>query len=130
MKLKIENKTTKSLLVPEGLYAAVVKTVMVNTKEGTQEPVSVVVGFEVLGHKDPVTRSYPPRLGGRSPLLSDSLNILRRGLTLDEKNEGIDPELLVGHSCRVMIKHQQDGGTHKAAVKAVLAAEAPVVPTP
>ena len=95
-------------LTPQGIYAAVVKSVAVTTKQGTEEPEQVQVEFALNGVSDPIVRSYPAKVEGRSPLVRDSKTIRGHGFTRDEDADGFDPAVLVGKSCQVVVAHRPD----------------------
>lgn len=124
MKIQKTKKASTVTLLPEDMYAATVNSVVVKTKDGTQEPLNVEVSFALTGVVEPITRSYPAKIEGRSPLLQDAKTILGRPLTREEEAEGFDPSILAGCRCRVVVAHRVDGSGRLAAqAKLVLAPE-------
>ena len=77
---------------------------------------------------DPIKRTYPAHVEGRSPLRRDAKTIRGHGITRDEELQGFNPEVLTGGRCRVVVAHRADGsGKLTAQAKLVLAPEkAPV----
>ena len=99
----------QAVLTPQGTYTAVVKTATFKPqKEGTEGPGTVEVEFTLHELNQHITRVYPAKIEGRSPLLRDSKIILQRGLRPEEEEQGFDPAILVGEACRLHIGHRLD----------------------
>lgn len=113
------------VLTPQGTYTAVVKAVTFKPqKEGTEGPGTVELEFTLNELNQPVTRAYPAKLEGRSPLLRDYKSIVNRGLTREEDEQGFDPSILEGRVCRLQIAHRLDhGGRPYSQTITVMAAE-------
>lgn len=119
------NQPKRAVLTPQGVYAALVTKVTVNSKEGTNEPETVEVQFTLNELNQQVTRTYPAKMKGRSPLFRDAKSILRRGPTVDELEQGFEPGILKDRSCRVSIAHRLDHYGHpQSQTITVMAAEA------
>ena len=113
-------------LLPEGTYAAVVKQVEFKNKAGTEEAAKVVIEFALTGRDQALKREYSPRIESRSPLLHDSVTILGRRLNPEEEADGLDPAILRGLNCQVVVRHRPDNnGKLKANAATVLGAVAP-----
>lgn len=124
MKLHKAKKVTNSEpITPDGERDATVKSVTEKDNEGQLE---VVVEYSVVGVPEPSPRIYPATIEGRSPLWRDAKAILGRTLLTSEEDEnGFDPTILTGRSCRVVVVHRPDGsGKLTAQVKLVLAPKA------
>lgn len=106
------NQPKRAVLTPQGVYAALVTKVTVNSKEGTNDPETVEVQFTLNELNQQVTRTYPAKMKGRSPLFRDAKSILRRGPTADELEQGFEPGILKDRSCRVSIAHRLDHNGH------------------
>lgn len=122
----------RAVLTPQGAYTAVVKSVTFKaTKEGTEGPGTVELEFTLNELNQHVTRAYPAKLEGRSPLLRDYKSIVNRGLTREEDEQGFDPAILEGRNCRVHIAHRLDhnGRPHSQTIT-VMAADATPVAAP
>lgn len=118
----------KAVLTPEGTYTAVVKTATFQPqKEGTEGPGTVVLEFTLNGLNQHVTRVYPAKLDGRSPLLRDYKSI-NRGLSPKEDQEGFDTVVLEGKSCRLHIGHRLDhnGQPHSQTITVMASENTPV----
>jgi hypothetical protein len=110
-------------LLPEGTYAAVVKQVEFKNKAGTEEAAKVVIEFDLTGRDQALKREYSPRIESRSPLLHDSVTILGRRLSSEEEADGLDPAILQGRNCQVVVRHRPDNnGKLKANAATVLGA--------
>ena len=113
------------MLTPQGLYAALVTNVSVNPKKGTEEPETIEVQFTLNELNQQVTRMYPAKMKGRSPLFRDAKSILRRGPSPEELEQGFDPDILKNKPCRVNIAHRLDhNGRPQSQTITVMAAEA------
>lgn len=118
------NQPKRAVLTPQGVYAALVTKVTVNSKEGTNDPETVEVQFTLNELNQQVTRTYPAKMKGRSPLFRDAKSILRRGPTADELEQGFEPGILKDRSCRVSIAHRLDHNGHpQSQTITVMAAE-------
>jgi hypothetical protein len=100
------NKQKRAALTPEGVYAASVTAISVIPKKGTEEPETIEVRFALNALNQHVTRPYPAKLGGRSPLLRDAKIILGRNQTRDEEEHGFDLDVLKDRPCRLSISHR------------------------
>ena len=119
------NQPKRAVLTPQGLYAALVTKVTVNPKKGTNDPETVEVQFTLNELNQQVTRMYPAKMKGRSPLFRDAKSILRRGPSPDELEQGFDPAILKDRSCRVSVAHRLDHNGHpQSQTITVMAAEA------
>lgn len=118
----------RAVLTPEGVYAALVTKVSVNSKEGTEAPVTVELEFTLTGLNQSVCRTYPAKMKGRSPLFRDAKSILRRGPSPEELEQGFDPDILKGEGCRVHIGHRLDhnGRPHSQTITVMAADATPV----
>ncbi|NDE98655.1 MAG: hypothetical protein EB034_10310 [Verrucomicrobia bacterium] len=128
IKIKSTTKSQQTNLTPEGIYAAVVHKVTDKHKAGTDEAPEVEIEYALSGVSDPIKRTYPAHVEGRSPLRRDAKTIRGHGITRDEELQGFNPEVLTGGRCRVVVAHRADGsGKLTAQAKLVLAPEkAPV----
>lgn len=95
-----ETAQPKQPLTAVGIYAAVVKSVAVTTKQGTEEAEHVRVDFALDGGNEFIVRIYPAKVEGRSPLVRDAKTIRGHGLTREEEADGFDPAVLVGGPAR------------------------------
>ena len=122
----------RAVLTPEGVYAASVTKVAVNSKEGTEAPVTVELEFTLTGLNQSVCRTYPAKMKGRSPLFRDAKSILRRGPKPEELEQGFDPAILKGEGCRVHIAHRLDhnGRPHSQTITVMAADATPVAAAP
>ena len=119
------NQPKRAVLTPQGLYAALVTNVSVNPKKGTEEPETIEVQFTLNELNQQVTRMYPAKMKGRSPLFRDAKSILRRGPSPEELEQGFDPDILKNKPCRVNIAHRLDhNGRPQSQTITVMAAEA------
>lgn len=133
--LLTRNKKTKqrAVLTPQGPYTAVVKSVTFKAKkEGTEGPGTVELEFTLNELNQHVTRAYPAKLEGRSPLLRDYKSIVNRGLTREEDEQGFDPAILEGRNCRLHIAHRLDhnGRPHSQTITVMAAESTPVAAAP
>ena len=121
-------QTKNTTLMPEGTYAAVVKAVKpVEKVLKDGEKSSVAIEFAVVGATEPMSKRYPQRLDGRSPLKREVQAILQRSLSVPEIIS-FDTDQLLNRNCQVVVVHQHNGGSKpKAVIKTVLAAPA-VIP--
>ncbi len=118
----------RAVLTPQGTYTAVVKAVTFKAKkEGTEGPGTVELEFTLKEVDQHVTRAYPAKLDGRSPLLRDYKSIVR-GLSPKEDEEGFDPIVLEGKECRLQIVHRLDhsGRPHSQTITVRAAEPTPV----
>lgn len=118
----------KAVLTPEGTYTAVVKTATFKPqKEGTEGPGTVELEFTLKELDQHVTRVYPAKLEGRSPLLRDYKSI-NRGLSPKEDEEGFDTVVLEGKVCRLHIGHRLDhnGRPHSQTITVMASENTPV----
>ena len=123
----------KAVLTPQGTYTAVVKAVTFKAKkEGTEGPGTVELEFTLNEVNQHVTRAYPAKLEGRSPLLRDYKSIVNRGLTREEDEQGFDPAILEGRNCRLQIVHRLDhsGRPHSQTITVMAVDAAPVAAAP
>ncbi len=127
MKIQPTKKQTNSEpITPEGEYQATVKSVADKVGDGPNGQPEVVVEYVLVGVSEPIKRTYPAKIGGRSPLWRDAKAILRRTwLNSDENETGFDPVVLKDQPCRVVVAHRADGsGKLTAQAKLVLAPKA------
>lgn len=125
---KISMKSGDAPLLAEGIYPAVIKAVVPGKRHpDTGEVLDLQVEFTLNGVPDCLTRKYPARLNGRSPLRRETQAVLGRNLSRLEI-ERFNTDELLNRSCRVMVMHQAEGaGKPKARIKTVLAPEPTVV---
>ena len=84
-----------------------------------------LVEFTLNELNQQVTRMYPAKMKGRSPLFRDAKSILRPGPSPDELEQGFDPAILKDRSCRVSVAHRLDHNGHpQSQTITVMAAEA------
>ena len=131
--IKNNSKSKQSTLTPEGIYAAVVHKVTDKNNAETGKPAAVEIEYALTGVTDPIKRTYPADVEGRSPLKRDAKTLRGHGFTHDEVlQSSFNPEVLTGLRCRVVVAHRADGsGKLTAQAKLVLAPEAtPAVAAP
>ena len=122
MKLHRTKKASTATLTPEGAYTATVTMVTCKAKEGTEAPETVELQFTLNEVNQHITRPYPAKIEGRSPLLRDAKVILGRDLTREEDEEGFDPVILKDRTCRVVVAHRRgSNGRLQAQATTVLA---------
>jgi len=124
--IKNSSKSKQSTLTPEGIYAAVVHKVTDKSNAETGKPAAVEIEYALEGVTDPIKRTYPADVDGRSPLKRDAKTLRGHGFTHDEVlQSSFNPAVLTGLRCRVVVAHRADGsGKLTAQAKLVLAPEA------
>ncbi|NBR88058.1 MAG: hypothetical protein EBT61_21645 [Verrucomicrobia bacterium] len=126
IKIKNNSKSEQAKLTPEGIYAAVVHKVTEKNNAAAGKPNEVEIEYALTGVSDPIKRTYPADVDGRSPLKRDAKTLRGHGFTHDEVlQSSFNPEVLTGLRCRVVVAHRADGsGKLTAQAKLVLAPEA------